>query len=114
MQPLPNQSSPLVRLLNGTIIPPWNSYLQQFTQAPPSFVRVTVGASIFSYVAKEPGFIIVKGGTVSAIHLTRGLLTIDVTGQKLIPVAVQDTITVTYSVLPTIKFLANYGQNTGN
>ena len=112
MQPLPNQSSPLVRLPNGTIIPPWNSYLQQFTQAPPSFVRVTVGASIFSYVAKEPGFIIVKGGTVSAIHLIRGTTSIDMTGQVSIPVSIQDKVSVTYSVVPTMYFIPIYGANT--
>lgn len=108
---LPNQIARLVSQA-GTILAPWVQYLQQFTQAPPNIADVTVTASPFSYTSKEPGNVSVTGGTISLIHLTRGLITIDVTGQKLIPVAIQDTITVTYSVLPTIKFLASYGQNT--
>jgi hypothetical protein len=113
MIPLPNQISPFVSKL-GRLLAPWNFYLQQFTQAPPNIADIVVATSPFSYTSKEPGNISITGGTVSAITLTRGVLTIDVTGQKLIPVAIQDTITVTYSVLPTMKFLASYGQNTGS
>jgi hypothetical protein len=112
MIPLPNLVQQFVtKGLN--LASPWNFYLQQFTQAPPNIADVTLSASPFSYTSKEPGNVSVTGGTVSAITLTRGQITIDVTGMKLIPVAIEDTITVTYSVLPTIKFLANYGQNTG-
>lgn len=98
---------------NGRLIPPWNSYLQQFTQAPPKVLPLTVGLSPYSYQAVEPGIVAVTGGTISLIELTRGTVTIDVTGTKLIPVSINDTVTVTYSVLPTIQFIPSYGNRTG-
>lgn len=112
MIPLPNQIAPFVNKL-GKILAPWNFYLQQFTQAPPGISNIIVGPSPFTYTSKEPGFISVNGGTVSTIGLIRGLVSVDVTGTKLIPVAIEDNVKITYSVLPTVKFLANYGQNTG-
>lgn len=84
-------------------------YLQQFTQAPPKFVAVTVDISPFSYTAKEPGYVVVSGGTVSAIHLLRGSDDLDLTGQKIIPVSINDTVVTTYTVLPTIIFIPIYG-----
>lgn len=84
-------------------------YLQQFTQAPPKFVAIVVGISPFSYIAVEPGNIFVNGGTVSAVHLFRGSDDLDFTGQKLVPVSINDIVKVTYTVLPTITFLPIYG-----
>ncbi len=112
MQPLPNTSSPFVGKF-GKIIAPWIQYLQQFTQAPPNILSVIPGVSPSSYTAKEPGNVAITGGTVSAITLTRGVISINVTGQRLIPVAINDVVTVTYSVLPTIQFIPSYGQRTG-
>lgn len=113
MIPLPNLVSPFINATRN-LIAPWNFYLQQFTQAPPNIAAIPVGPSPFSYTAKEPGNVSVTQGTVTAVTLTRGQLIIDVSGQKLIPVAIEDTVTVTYSVLPAVNFLANYGQNTGS
>lgn len=98
----------------GLIIQPWIAYLQQFTIPPPPFLDITVTASPFEYEAKEPGYISVTGGTVSAISLTRGTDTIIVgtATRLLVPVAINDIVTITYTVLPTIKFIPSYGQNT--
>lgn len=108
MQILPNTLS---RFVDSSlrIVTPWIQYLQQFTQAPPPFVDITVDVSPFSYTAAEPGFIILSGGTVSTIHLVRGTDDIDLTGQKIIPVSIGDTVVTTYSVLPTIQFIPIYG-----
>lgn len=108
---LPSQLAPLVSSA-GRILRPWTQYLQQFTQAPPNFMIVTVSASPFSYKVKEPGSVTIVGGTVSAVILTRGTSSIDLTGTKIIPVSINDIITITYSVLPTINFIPAYGQNT--
>jgi len=112
MIPLPNLIAPFVGK-GGRLLAPFIQYLQQFTQAPPNIADIIVGASPFNYVAQEPGNVSITGGTIGSISLSRGLLFIDVTGQKLIPVAIKDVISVSYTVLPTMKFLANYGQNTG-
>lgn len=100
----------------GKIIQPFISYLQQFTIAPPAFASVIVGSSPFSYTAKEPGNLYISGGTVSAITLTRGndTITLSTTRPLLIPVAIEDTVLITYTVLPNLKFIPSYGQNTTN
>lgn len=108
MQIIPNS---LARLVDqtGRVLTPWIQYLQQFTQAPPKFIAVTVDISPFSYTAKEPGYVVVGSGTVSAIHLMRGSDNLNLTGQKIIPVSINDTVITTYSVLPTITFVPIYG-----
>lgn len=113
MIPLPNLVQRFVTQA-GNLASPWNFYLQQFTQAPPNITDVVVGPSPFIYQAKEPGSAFVDGGTITAIALRRGQLTVNVTGQKLIPLAINDELLISYTVLPTVKFLASYGQNTGS
>lgn len=106
MQIFPNTLAAwLIRHIDNAAV----MYLQQFTQAPPKFVDITVDISPFSYTAKEPGYVIVDGGTVSAIHLLRGSDDLDLTGQKIIPVSINDTVITTYSVLPTMTFIPIYG-----
>ena len=115
MQPFPSVIQNFVDTLQK-IKEPWVQYLSQFTIAPPPFVSVTVGASPFSYQAEEPGNLFISGGTVSGIELTRGPDTITVfpstANPRLVPVAVADIVTVTWSVKPTIKFIPSYGVNT--
>lgn len=111
MQPLPSTLAPFVSKL-GRLVEPFVSYLQQFTIAPSNVVAVTVGISPYSYEAKEPGNLFITSGTISDIRLTRGAINLDFTGQKLVPVAINDTVTITYTVLPTINFIPSYGQNT--
>lgn len=100
----------------GKILRPWIQYLQQFTIAPPPIMSVSVDISPFAYIAKEPGNIVVSGGTVSAIVLTRGttsiILFVSTANARIIPVSINDAVTVTFSVLPIIQFLPAYGQNT--
>lgn len=88
-------------------------YLQQFTQAPPNIQDITVGPSLFNYQAKEPGFVHIAGGTITSVTLFRGQIGVAITGTNIIPVAINDIVQVNYSVLPTMKFIPNYGQNTG-
>ena len=118
MIPLPNTLAPFVNKL-GQIIRPWNSYLQQFTQAPPSISSITVGTSPFSYVAREPGNISITGGTLinngignNGISLTRGNVIIDfgTVTNRIVPIGINDIIKINYSVLPTVMFLPSYGQ----
>lgn len=111
MVPLPNTLSSYVDKL-GRMAQPWISYLQQFTQSPPNVMSVNVTSSPFSYTAREPGTLAITSGTVSSTILTRGSINIDITGTKLIPVGINDTVTVTYEGLPTIQFIPAYGQNT--
>ena len=89
----------------GFIVPPWNSYLQQFTQKPSAVITQTVTGSPYSLTPNSNGKIIITGGTISQILLIRGAVSINITAQRIIPIRIEDTIEVTYSVLPTIYFL---------
>lgn len=106
--PLPSLVSPLVDRL-GKLVPPWNSWFQQFAQAAPAVANITIGISPFSYTANSNGSLIVSGGTVSNISLIRGTTTIIVATSTvnpvIIPISIGDTVQVTYTVSPTMQFL---------
>lgn len=108
MLPVPSNAAALGEVKNGKtfITTVWHSFLQQFTQAPAGVVSLSVSASPYSYEAKEPGTIVLVGGTITALALIRGAVSIDITGQRIIPVSIKDIVRVTYSVLPAVKFLA--------
>lgn len=104
---IPNLNAPVVNQ-KGIVTSEWTDFLTQFGNAPSGVMSAVVTASPFIYTAKEPGNVAVSGGTVSAIALIRGSITIDVTGVKLISVENKDRIKVTYTVLPLIRFLPRY------
>ena len=108
MVPLPNLRSKVVNTL-GFLIAPWNSFLQQFVQAPPTAMPITVGASPFTFTASEPGILTVVPGTISSIVFGRGSVTANITGQRSIPVCLNDYVIITYSVIPTVRFFPSYG-----
>lgn len=110
MQILPNQNSPFVKLPSGLIVPPWNSYLQQFTQAPPVAVAIDVDTSPFEYTAVEPGQVAYIGGTVSVFQLIRGGVQIN-TNSNFLLLGVNDRARIIYSVLPTMYFIPMYGNS---
>lgn len=94
----------------GRMLTPWNSYFQQFTQAPASAIDIVVGASPFDYRVKEPGTFIITGGIITGVRLTRGSVAITLaTANNIIPVGINDVVRVTYSVLPTLRLLPSYG-----
>lgn len=93
---------------SGRVLEPFVSFFQQFSRAPSPMLDIDVGASPFAYTTKEPGNVHISGGTVSAVELTRGVDTIQLAPDLLIPVSIGDVVTVTYTVLPTFKFLPNY------
>lgn len=67
---------------------------------------ITAGASPYAYAAPHHGSVSIQGGTVSAVTLTRQgtAVTLGLTA-GIVPVATGDTVTVTYSVAPTMKFI---------
>lgn len=79
-----------------------------FSGQPTGLVSsITVSASPFNYVASVGGTVIVNGGTVSLIKLSRDGTTFFTTGVTagVFPVSQGDTLQVTYSAAPTIIFL---------
>lgn len=102
MQPFPNLISDLVA--NNRLVKPWIQFFQQFVSAPPPVLNV-----VSPYKTKEPGFVVVTGGGV--ITLTRGKVSITLTGQVIIPVSIADTVTAPSA---TLQFLPLYGASTTN
>lgn len=67
---------------------------------------ITVGASVFDYVAPATGYVVLTGGTVSAISFGRGgVFTALGVIVGIFPVSRKDTIRVTYTVVPTMTFI---------
>lgn len=72
---------------------------------------VVVGASPFTFVAPAAGHLLVVGGVVSAISLTRqGTATALGLTSGFIPVSRYDSVKVTYTGVPTITFIPWSGQ----
>ena len=73
---------------------------------PPSAeAQVAVGPSPFAYQAPKKGFVIITGGTVSAVTFTRvGTYSTGMVS-GMFPVSLGDILTVTYSGTPTITFV---------
>jgi hypothetical protein len=106
-QPVRNLSAPLVDKL-GKLIPPWNSWFQQFSQNAPPIVDVAISSP---YQPNKVGVVIISGQTT--VSLTRGPVPplankIDLTPgntQKIIPVSIGDIVSWTGVGPITIQFL---------
>ncbi len=85
----------------------WYRLLTRLTQlnAERPIAAVAVGASPFSYTATTIGHLNIIGGTISSRTLTRGTDTTNIGASQLVPMAAGDTVTVTYSVAPTMSFI---------
>lgn len=92
---------------NGNMATSWRRWLHDTDVGTPPAAEavITVGASPFAYQATQKGFMIVTGGTVSNIQITRtGTYS---TGQTsgVFPLSLADILTVTWSGKPTLTFV---------
>lgn len=94
--PVPNLSSAIVDK-TGKIIQPWYSWFQQFSQKAPA----VSGASANPFTANANGTLILTGAT--GVTLTRGSVDISLTGQRIIPISIGDTVSWTGPA--TVQFL---------
>lgn len=112
-RPVYNDKSPLAESADGKVkvylTTTWRSFFQQFVQKASAAVDVILTGSPFSYTPNQNGNVYVNGGTVSNVSLIRGSDTLDVTGQKILPIGIGDTIQITYGPgpLPIVKFLGS-------
>lgn len=74
---------------SGYIIPPWNSFFQQFTQNAPAVAAVNQNP----FTPNANGTLILKGA--ATITLTRGDANISLTGQIIIPMGIGDSVSWT-------------------
>jgi hypothetical protein len=89
--PVLNLGSPLVDIKTGKVIPPWNSFFQQFTQTAPAVSSITQNP----FTANAIGKVIIIGA--ATITLTRGDIIVLVSGEKIIPISIGDTLSWTGS-----------------
>jgi len=103
------QPDPGVAFLNkeGRLADIWYRYLVRLGQltAERQIAPVAVSASPFTYQATTIGDLLVRGGTVSAVTLVRGNDSVSCPTSGFVPMAANDSVIVTYSVLPTVTFV---------
>jgi hypothetical protein len=104
-QTCPTYEQPLSKGGNTSSV--WYRFFQGvFLGTPPAAeLTVAVGASPFHYSATAKGFMIVRGGTVSAIQFTRTVTTLTGQTQGIFPLSQGDILAVTYSGLPTMVWV---------
>ena len=126
--PLPTRSATSGSLLPESIMPPnipigtvlsngkvqldHNWYLLFYNLSiktlgsPNPAQSITIGSSPFSFVANEPGNVLVNGGTVSQIQIVRQMATVTIPQTSgLFPLSKSDQIIVSYTVAPTLTFM---------
>lgn len=100
---------PNVALVNEAKIltPPWYIGLVRLAQltAERPIAPVSLGASPYTFTATTIGDLLVAGGTVSAVTLGRGGVSVACPTSGFIPMAAEDSVIITYSVLPTVTFV---------
>jgi hypothetical protein len=104
---LPSRTLKIAQPDSGAPDETWYQFFVRLAQlsAERPFAPVSLGVSPFVYTAFTIGHVILQGGTVSGIILGRSGVTINCPGNVFIPVAANDTVTITYSVLPTMTFI---------
>lgn len=104
---LPSRLLKLISGESGTANDTWYQFFVRLAQlsAERPFDPVSLGASPFVYTARTIGHLFITGGTVSAISLVRSGIAVACPSNTFIPMAANDSVTVTYSVLPTMTFI---------
>lgn len=104
---VPNWQAPLVDLRTGLVSQSWFSFFVRLTAQPPPIVGVVLTGSPFTYTASQAGQLAISGGTVSLVTIARARMTGIGTGltNGLVTLAQGDSVTITYSVAPTLNFI---------
>lgn len=104
---LPSQTLPVADTKSGLIASIWYQFFTRLSQlsAESPIQAISLDASPSVYTAYTIGHVIVQGGTVSSTVLTRSGVSITCPANSFIPVAANDTVTVTYSAAPNMQFI---------
>jgi hypothetical protein len=101
---VPNSNQPIADA-KGFVTQVWQRFFGALVDPPAAVSAVAVSASPTSFTASERGSVVISGGTISAVSLTRAGTVVNFGTTRSIPVANGDVVIVTYSVAPTISFL---------
>src|SRR6267154_3642749 len=104
---LPNYPTPLLTGMNTT--KEWYFLFAGLFRglAPGNEIPLTPDPSPYTYSAPAKGFVIISGGTVSAVAFSRDGTTYYAVGQTAgqFTLSAQDFLKVTYTVAPTMVFV---------
>lgn len=103
---IPDRQQPFVNPRDGMLTEGWARFLvrlQQLTAERP-IAGIPPGPSPFTFEATTIGDLLVAGGTVSGVLLTRGADSVSCP-PGWVPMAALDTVTITYSVAPIVTFV---------
>ena len=104
----PSANTPIADLESGMTSAPWYRFFTSLNSKPGKMAQITVGASPFKYTVPSKGVVVISGGTVSLVQLTRATTTIPIGAVSgVVPVGAGDILTVTYSAIPAMSFLPN-------
>ena len=102
---LPSAHAPVAQP-DGKVTPAWHRFFNSLTVGPQPAQAHTLPASPYTLAASSKGSVVVSGGAVSLIQLTRGLITVNLgVTSGMFPAAVGDVFVITYTVAPTVTFL---------
>lgn len=108
-QPVYNLNSPIIDLATGKLLPPWNIFFQQLTQLdsqPIEFIDIPPLSGGFTYIASISGTMLVSGGSLINITLSRANTDVVITNSAYaIPMSKDDKLSLTFSVNPTLIFI---------
>lgn len=104
---VPSPILPATDPKSGKLASVWYQFLVRLAQltAESPMTTPTVGASPFAFTATTIGNLFITGGTVNTITLTRSGVSITCQSDQFIPMAAGDTVTLDYSVAPTMTFV---------
>jgi hypothetical protein len=104
-QTAPTYETPLT--IKGQTHTSWYRFFQGvFKGTPPSSEStLTPAASPWAYQAPAKGFVIIRGGTVTAVQFGRAQTTLTGQTQGIFPLSQGDTLTITYSVVPNVVWV---------
>lgn len=102
-RPVPNLKAAIAaskdKKIQVYLIEPFIQFFQQFVQLAPAVVDVTSVGS--PYTANQNGTVILTGATT--VSLIRGQITINLTGERIVPISIGDSVAWTGPA--TVQFL---------
>jgi hypothetical protein len=104
---LPSPTLPIGDPKTGIIASIWYQFFVRLSQlsAERPIAPITVGTSPFVYAASTIGHVFISGGMTPTIVLERSGVPLTCPENVFIPVAANDTITITHAGAPTMTFV---------
>lgn len=108
MLPVPNLDAPVIDPKTGRLSTPWNSFFQQFTQAPEEIVKLDHNGVFLNYTAETPGNLLVIGASSSQIILTRGNLSLTLPfTEGFVPLSISDSVNIQTGPTANVYFITD-------